>query len=67
MTPPSVAEILADLVRSNSVNPAYAGGAGIPSVVGPDSIKQAHAALEWVDCAEIERAAEFYRRMTLEF
>jgi acetylornithine deacetylase len=42
--------------------------AGIPSiVVGPGSIDQAHAAVEWVDCAELERAAEFYRRMMLEF
>lgn len=42
--------------------------AGIPSiVVGPGSIDQAHAAVEWVDCAEVERAAEFYRRVMLEF
>lgn len=38
--------------------------AGVPSVVaGPGSIDQAHAAVEWVDCAEVERAATFYRRM----
>jgi len=42
--------------------------AGIPSVVvGPGSIEQAHAAVEWVDCAELAHAAEFYRRMMLEF
>jgi acetylornithine deacetylase/succinyl-diaminopimelate desuccinylase family protein len=36
---------------------------GIPSLVfGPGSIDQAHAAVEFVDLAQVERAFEFYRR-----
>ena len=36
---------------------------GIPSLVfGPGSIDQAHAAVEFVDLAQVERALEFYRR-----
>ncbi|MFM7251314.1 MAG: M20 family metallopeptidase [Planctomycetaceae bacterium] len=30
-------------------------------VFGPGSIDQAHAAVEWVEIAQVERAAEFYR------
>ena len=42
--------------------------AGIPSVViGPGSIDQAHAAVEFVDCEEVERAFEFYRMLMLSF
>lgn len=74
-----VAAVAARLLADMGLNPAPAGvpygsdaskltRAGIPSiVVGPGSIDQAHAAVEWVDCAEVERAAEFYRRMMLEF
>ncbi len=41
---------------------------GVPSVViGPGSIDQAHAAVEFVDVAEVERAYEFYRRFILRF
>ena len=37
---------------------------GIPSVIiGPGSIDQAHAAVEYVDCSQVERAVEVYRRM----
>ena len=41
---------------------------GIPSIViGPGSIDQAHAAVEFVDVAEVERAVEFYRNFILRF
>ncbi|MCC6537941.1 MAG: M20 family metallopeptidase [Bryobacterales bacterium] len=41
---------------------------GVPCIVfGPGSIDQAHAAVEWVDCAQVVQAAEFYRRFLLEF
>lgn len=37
-------------------------GKGIPSIiVGPGSIDQAHAAVEFVELAQVERAFEFYR------
>lgn len=42
--------------------------AGIPSIVfGPGSIDQAHAAVEFVDCQQVEQAVEFYRRFALGF
>jgi len=42
--------------------------AGVPAIVaGPGTIDQAHAAEEYVECAEVERAVEFYRRLILEF
>ena len=41
---------------------------GIPSlVIGPGSIDQAHAAVEFVDLAEVERAVEFYRGFIMRF
>ena len=41
---------------------------GIPSIViGPGSIDQAHAAVEFVEVAEVERAFEFYREFILRF
>jgi acetylornithine deacetylase len=41
---------------------------GIPSLVfGPGSIDQAHAAVEFVDLAEVQRAYEFYRNFILRF
>ena len=41
---------------------------GIPSlVIGPGSIDQAHAADEFVDIAQVEQAAEFYRNFILRF
>jgi acetylornithine deacetylase len=41
---------------------------GIPSLVfGPGSIDQAHAAVEFIDLAEVERAQEFYRSFILRF
>ena len=42
--------------------------AGVPSIViGPGCIDQAHAAIEFVECAEVEQAFEFYRRFMLSF
>ena len=42
--------------------------AGVPSiVVGPGSIDQAHAAVEYVDCEQVDKAFEFYRRFLLWF
>ncbi len=42
--------------------------AGVPTVVfGPGSIDQAHAACEFVECEEVRRACEFYRRFALAF
>ena len=41
---------------------------GIPSVIiGPGSIDQAHAAVEFVEIAEVERALTFYRNFILRF
>lgn len=41
---------------------------GVPSIVfGPGSIDQAHAAVEWVECEQVVKAAEFYRRFLREF
>jgi acetylornithine deacetylase len=42
--------------------------AGIPSLVfGPGSIDQAHAAVEFVEVGQVERAFEFYRNFILRF
>ncbi len=42
--------------------------AGIPSLVfGPGSIDQAHAAIEYVDLEEVERAFQFYRNFIQRF
>ena len=41
---------------------------GVPSIViGPGSIDQAHSAIEFVECAEVEQAFEFYRKFMLSF
>ena len=41
---------------------------GVPSIVfGPGSIDQAHGAIEYVDLAEVEAAAGFYRDFILRF
>lgn len=42
--------------------------AGIPSIIfGPGSIDQAHAADEYVELAQVEQAAAFYRRFILNY
>ncbi len=41
---------------------------GIPSIVfGPGSIDQAHAAVEYVECEQVQKAYEFYRSFMLRF
>lgn len=41
---------------------------GIPSIIlGPGNIDQAHAAVEYVDCQQVQQAAEIYRQFALEF
>ncbi len=41
---------------------------GVPSIIfGPGSIDRAHAAVEYVECDQVEVAAEFYRRFLLSF
>lgn len=44
------------------------GAVGIPSIIlGPGSIDQAHAAVEYVDCRQVEQAVEIYRNFMLQF
>ncbi|WP_164100824.1 M20 family metallopeptidase [Candidatus Laterigemmans baculatus] len=44
------------------------GAIGIPSIIfGPGSIDQAHAAVEYIDCDQVQKAAAVYRRFMLEF
>ncbi len=44
------------------------GALGIPSMIfGPGSIDQAHAAVEYIECAQVERAVTVYRQFMLEF
>ena len=46
---------------------AKLSAAGIPSIVlGPGSIDQAHAAVEWVDCAQVLQAVDVYHRIMLD-
>ncbi|MGV3662525.1 MAG: M20/M25/M40 family metallo-hydrolase, partial [Prosthecobacter sp.] len=41
---------------------------GIPTLLfGPGSIDQAHAAVEYVECAEVEKAQAFYREVGRRF
>ncbi len=40
---------------------------GIPSMIlGPGSIDQAHAAEEYIECSQVDQAAEIYRRFLVE-
>lgn len=44
------------------------GALGIPSMIlGPGSIDQAHAAVEYVPCQQVVQAVEIYRRFLIEF
>ncbi len=44
------------------------GAIGIPSMIlGPGSIDQAHAAVEYIECSEVVQAAEIYRQFLIEF
>jgi len=68
-------QVLADLgMDSNFLGVPFGSDAsklahqGIPSIViGPGSIDQAHAAVEYVDCLQVEQAVEFYRMLMLHF
>ena len=41
---------------------------GLPSILfGPGSIDRAHAAVEYVECDQVEQASEFYRRFMVGF
>ncbi len=41
---------------------------GIPTILfGPGSIDQAHAAVEYVECAEVEKALAFYTQIAQRF
>lgn len=43
------------------------GQIGIPSIIlGPGSIDQAHAAVEYIECEQVEQAVEIYRRLMLQ-
>jgi acetylornithine deacetylase len=43
---------------------AKLSAAGIPSIVlGPGSIDQAHAAVEWIECAQVLQAVDVYHRI----
>ena len=45
---------------------AKLSAAGIPAIVlGPGSIDQAHAAVEWVDCDQVLQAADIYHRIMI--
>lgn len=44
------------------------GRLGIPTILfGPGSIDQAHAAVEYVECAQVEQALEFYTQVLRRF
>lgn len=44
------------------------GALGIPSMIlGPGSIDQAHASVEFVDCDQVHRAVDVYRQFILDF
>ncbi len=46
---------------------AKLSAAGIPSIVlGPGSIDQAHAAVEWIECAQVLQAVDVYHRIMLD-
>lgn len=44
------------------------GALGIPSIIlGPGDIDQAHSAVEYVDCRQVEQAVKIYRRFMQKF
>ena len=42
--------------------------AGVPSIIfGPGNIDQAHGSIEYIECAQVDRATEFYRNLMMAF
>lgn len=80
-TPPDsdVAEVAAQVLAEMGLSAELAGvpfgsdasklaAAGVPSIVfGPGSIDQAHAAIEYVELAQVQQAYEFYRSFITRF
>ena len=68
-------EVLREMNREDSVSGVPFGSdaskfsrLGIPTILfGPGSIDQAHAAVEYVECAEVEAALEFYTQIARRF
>lgn len=68
-------EVLREMNRENSVSGVPFGSdaskfsrLGIPTILfGPGSIDQAHAAVEYVECAEVEAALAFYTQIARRF
>lgn len=73
------AELVAEILTSLRLDPTLIGvpfgsdaskfaALGIPSIIlGPGSIDQAHAAVEYVECQQVVQAAEIYRQFMLRF
>lgn len=68
-------EVLREMSRDDSVSGVPFGSdaskfsrLGIPTILfGPGSIDQAHAAVEYVECAEVEAALAFYTQIARRF
>jgi acetylornithine deacetylase len=68
-------EVLREMNREDSVSGVPFGSdaskfsrLGIPTILfGPGSIDQAHAAIEYVECAEVEAALAFYTQIARRF
>jgi acetylornithine deacetylase len=72
-------KVASAILRELGLNPAPTGAPfgsdasklsrqGLPSLLlGPGSIDRAHAAVEYVECDQVEQACEFYRRFMLAF
>ncbi len=67
--------LLGEMGRDNGVSGVPFGSdaskfsrMGIPTILfGPGSIDQAHAAVEYVECAEVEKALAFYKQIARRF
>ena len=68
-------KLLGEMGRENGVSGVPFGSdaskfsrLGIPTILfGPGSIDQAHAAVEYVECAEVEKALTFYTQIARRF
>lgn len=75
----SVARVASRVLGELGLNPELAGvpygsdasklsRQGVPSIIfGPGSIDRAHAAVEYVECDQVQQALEFYRRFVMRF